>query len=69
MTTDGKSFQIWATPKEYGKTGKMSFYADSNDGDIRSADHQGEKVSNKDPVVRNISDELKNSLKKNRERN
>lgn len=67
MTSDQKSFQIWATPIEYGKSGKMSYYSDSNDGDIHGADHQGGKASANDPIVQKILEESKELLKKNKE--
>jgi hypothetical protein len=69
MTSDGKSFQIWATPTDYGKTGRLSYYADSNDGDIHGADHQGRKADSNDPIVQKILGESKEKLKNNREQN
>lgn len=69
MTTDGKSFQMWATPIEYGNLGKMSFYADSNDGDVHGADHKGEIADKNDPIVKITSDEIKLLLIQNKEFN
>lgn len=66
MTNDEKSFQLWATPKKYGVTGKISFYADSNAGDIRGADHKGEKATSNDPIIEKASDEVRNTFRKNR---
>jgi hypothetical protein len=63
MIATDKKFQIWAIPKEYNKTGRLSFYADSVDGDIHGADHAGEKASNSDPVVKQISAEWKELFK------
>jgi hypothetical protein len=64
MKSNDTNFQIWATPKEYKKTGEFSYYADSNDGDVRGADHQGRKANANDPIVEQNSDELKAVLKK-----
>jgi hypothetical protein len=63
MKSDDKHFQIWATPKEYKKTGEFSYYADSDDGDVRGADLQGRKANANDPIIEQNSDELKAVLK------
>jgi hypothetical protein len=66
MITGEKSFQIWATPNEYKKTGTISFYADSDDGDIHGADRQGEKASNNDPVVKQVPVDWKELFKQHK---
>jgi hypothetical protein len=43
LAPDEKSFNVTATPVLYGKTGRLSFYADA-DG-IRSQDNKGQPVS------------------------
>ena len=44
ITTTGDKFQVTATPTEYGKTGRQSFYLDES-GVIRGADHGGQPGS------------------------
>lgn len=64
MVSDGKSFQIWATP--INNSGRISFYADSNDGDIRGANRQGEKANENDPIVYKIPEDSKEMLRQNK---
>lgn len=47
-TTD--KFEATATPKNYGKTGRRSFYVDQT-GQTRAADHKGKPASSDDPPV------------------
>ena len=61
--TDKKSFQIWLTPKNYEKDGEISFYADSSDGAIHGANHQGKKATINDPIIEKTSDEWKEVFK------
>lgn len=46
----GDRFEVSATPKTYGKTGRRSFFID-NTGTIRGADHKGEPANTDDPAV------------------
>ncbi|MET0650850.1 MAG: DUF3352 domain-containing protein [Pyrinomonadaceae bacterium] len=46
----GDKFEISATPKSYGKTGRRSFYLD-NTGTVRAADHKGQPANADDPAV------------------
>jgi len=46
----GDKLEIFATPKNYGKTGRRSFMIDA-DGVIRGADHKGQPASSDDPPV------------------
>lgn len=43
-------FEISATPKSYGKTGRRSFILDQT-GTVRGADHKGEPAATDDPAV------------------
>lgn len=43
-------FEISATPKTYGKTGRRSFFVD-NTGTVRGADHKGQPANTDDPAV------------------
>lgn len=47
VTSD--KFEVSATPRSYGKTGRRSFLLDQN-GTIRAADHRGEPATADDPV-------------------
>jgi hypothetical protein len=40
VTASGDQFEAVATPKEYGKTGKRSFFVDKS-GVVRGDDHGG----------------------------
>ncbi len=44
------SFEVSATPKSYGKTGRRSFFIDQS-GTVRAADHKGQPAKSDDPVV------------------
>jgi hypothetical protein len=46
----GDRFEVKATPKSYGKTGRRSFFVDEN-GTVRGADHKGEPASADDPPI------------------
>ena len=46
----GDKFEISATPKSYGKTGRRSFFLD-NSGTVRAADHKGQPATADDPAV------------------
>lgn len=61
--TDGKSFKLFLTPKNYGKDANLSFYADSLSENIYGGDHKGEKASANDPVVYVLSDGFKEKLR------
>ena len=44
------SFEVSATPKSYGKTGRRSFFVDQTNT-VRAADHKGQPAQPDDPVV------------------
>lgn len=44
MTVTGDKYEVTATPTEYGKTGRRSFYLDES-GIIRGADHNGQPAT------------------------
>jgi hypothetical protein len=46
----GDKFEVSATPKTYGKSGRRSFFVD-NTGTVRGADHRGEPAKTDDPAV------------------
>jgi uncharacterized protein DUF3352 len=46
----GGGYEATATPLEYGKSGKLSFYTDQN-GVIRAADHEGRPATAADKIV------------------
>ena len=48
---DGKSFEAFATPTQYNKTGRRSFYTNEQ-GVIHGADKRGEEASTTDPEIR-----------------
>jgi hypothetical protein len=50
VSQDGKFFAATATPSAYGRTGRLSFYADA-DG-VRAEDLKGEPASAKSPIYR-----------------
>ncbi|MCI0488851.1 MAG: hypothetical protein L0229_19845 [Blastocatellia bacterium] len=50
LSEDAKSFSVTATPDVYGKTGRLSFYADI--GGIRAEDLKGQPASAKSPVYK-----------------
>ncbi len=45
-----EKFEVSATPKTYGKSGRRSFFID-NTGTVRGADHRGEPANTDDPAV------------------
>ena len=47
---NGAAFELVATPDEYGKTGRRSFFRDTA-GKIHGADKQGGMASQADPVI------------------
>jgi hypothetical protein len=48
LSADQKSFMATAVPIAYGKTGRLSFYADLNS--VRAADHKGQPATALSPV-------------------
>ncbi|MCA1592054.1 MAG: DUF3352 domain-containing protein, partial [Acidobacteria bacterium] len=50
LTTSGDKYETTATPKEYGKTGRRSFFVDES-GIIRAANHKGEPATAGDPPI------------------
>ncbi|HEX8294374.1 MAG TPA: DUF3352 domain-containing protein, partial [Pyrinomonadaceae bacterium] len=46
----GDKFEVSATPKSYGKTGRRSFFADQT-GTVRAADRKGQPATSDDPAV------------------
>ncbi|HVF66918.1 MAG TPA: DUF3352 domain-containing protein [Pyrinomonadaceae bacterium] len=50
MNASGEKFEVTATPKEYGKTGRLSFFLDES-GTMRAADHKGKPATASDPPV------------------
>jgi hypothetical protein len=62
MSGNEKAFEVWASPKEYGKTGKISFYADTKSEGIKGGDHKGEKSSFNDPIIEKYSDDILNEI-------
>jgi hypothetical protein len=51
VTVSGEEFEAVATPREYGKTGKRSFFVDKS-GVVRGGDHGGGSATIADPQVR-----------------
>lgn len=49
VTISGTKFEATATPKEYGVTGRLSFFVDES-GTVREADHNGASANAGDPV-------------------
>jgi hypothetical protein len=52
VTVSGDQFQAVAMPKEYGKTGKRSFFVDKS-GVVRGDDHGGAPATAADKPVQN----------------
>jgi hypothetical protein len=52
VTVSGDQFQAVATPREYGKTGKRSFFVDKT-GVVRGDDHGGAPATVADKPVQN----------------
>ena len=50
MTTSGDKFEVFATPVEYGKTGKMSYFIDQTRV-LRGADRNGASANSSDPPI------------------
>jgi hypothetical protein len=50
INASGEKFDVTATPKEYGKTGRLSFFLDET-GTMRAADHKGKPATASDPPV------------------
>jgi hypothetical protein len=48
LNTDKTSFEAGAIPVEYGKTGRLSFYADAEG--VRAEDRKGQPATVKSPV-------------------
>jgi hypothetical protein len=48
VSADQKSFRATAIPIGYGRTGKLSFYADANG--VRAEDNKGKPASEKSPI-------------------
>jgi hypothetical protein len=47
LTVSGNGYEVTATPIEYGKKGKLSFYLDQS-GEVRKGDHGGQPATVKD---------------------
>jgi hypothetical protein len=50
LNAGADKFEVIATPRNYGKTGRRSFRIDDN-LDVRGADHKGERATADDPKV------------------
>lgn len=50
LTVSGEKYEATATPKNYGKTGRRSFFVDEG-GNVRGADHKGRPATAEDPPV------------------
>jgi hypothetical protein len=50
INASGEKFEATATPKEYGKSGRRSFFLDET-GTMRAADHKGKPATASDPPV------------------
>jgi hypothetical protein len=50
VNASGERFGVTATPKEYGKSGRLSFFLDET-GTMRAADHKGKPADASDPPV------------------
>jgi hypothetical protein len=50
LTAVGDRFEVAATPRTYGKTGRRSFYLDQS-GVLRGADHKGRPATADDPPI------------------
>lgn len=50
LTISGEKYEATATPKNYGKTGRRSFFIDEG-GAVRGADHKGRPATAEDPPV------------------
>jgi hypothetical protein len=52
LRSDNKSYEVLATPSEYGFKGNRSFYM-ADDGVLRGADKKGEEANSTDPLAGN----------------
>jgi hypothetical protein len=50
LEVTGDKFEVSATPKTYGKTGRRSFLLDTA-GTVRAADHKGQPANTDDPAI------------------
>jgi hypothetical protein len=50
LNASSEKFYVTATPKEYGKSGRLSFFLDET-GTMRAADHKGKPADASDPPV------------------
>jgi hypothetical protein len=50
LNASSEKFEVTATPKEYGKSGRLSFFLDET-GTMRAADHKGKPADASDPPV------------------
>jgi len=50
LTISGEKYEATATPKNYGKTGRRSFFIDEG-GTVRGADHKGRPATAEDPPI------------------
>jgi hypothetical protein len=50
LNVSGEKYEATATPKNYGKTGRRSFFVDEG-GTVRGADHKGRPATVEDPPV------------------
>ncbi|HYH87086.1 MAG TPA: DUF3352 domain-containing protein [Pyrinomonadaceae bacterium] len=50
LSVSGEKYEVTATPKNYGKTGRRSFFVDEG-GTVRGADHKGRPATAADPPV------------------
>lgn len=50
VNASGEKFDATATPREYGKHGRLSFFIDES-GTLRAADHKGKPADASDPPV------------------
>jgi Protein of unknown function (DUF3352) len=50
LNVSGEKYEATATPKNYGKTGRRSFFVDEV-GTVRAADHKGRPATVEDPPV------------------
>ena len=48
LNASSEKFDVTATPKEYGKSGRLSFFLDET-GTMRAADHKGKPADASDP--------------------
>ena len=51
LSSSGNKFEATATPTDYGKTGRRSYYIDES-AELRGADHSGKMATASDPSIR-----------------